>query len=121
MTALRVLIVEDNAIIAMLLAQTLEGMGHEVCAIEATEIGAVAAAARHNPGLLVVDARLREGSGISAVDHILRDGFIPHIFVSGDVLKPAAVNARAVLVQKPYDEADLSRAIERALTPPAPV
>jgi len=44
MRALRVLVVEDNAIIGMLLAEVLAGMGHDVCAIEATEADAVTAA-----------------------------------------------------------------------------
>ena len=87
MTALRVLIVEDEAIIAMLFADLLVAMGHEVCAIEATEAGAVAAAVRCRPDLMIVDAHLLEGSGASAVAVILRAGFVPHVFVSGDPLR----------------------------------
>ncbi len=113
--ALRILIVEDNAIIAMLLEATLAGMGHEVCAIESTETGAVAAAAWHRPSLLIVDAGLSEGNGISAVDRILRDGFVPHIFVSGDNLKPEMLDPRAVRLSKPFDERDLFVAIQQAL------
>jgi CheY-like chemotaxis protein len=66
-------IVEDKVTIAMLLEATLADMGHGVCAVEGTEAGAVAAAARHRPDPLIVDARWSEGSGISAVDRILRD------------------------------------------------
>ena len=44
MPALRILLVEDEAIVAMLFADLLVAMGHEVCAIEATEAGAVTAA-----------------------------------------------------------------------------
>src|SRR5690348_17858924 len=65
MEALRVLVVEDEMLIGMLLADTLEAMGYDVCAVEATEIGAVAAAARWNPDLMIVDARLRNGSGVT--------------------------------------------------------
>jgi CheY-like chemotaxis protein len=117
-TALRILIVEDNVIIAMLLAATLADMGHEVCAVEGSEAGAVAAAARHRPDLLIVDAGLDEGSGISAVDRILRDGFVPHIFVSGAVLNPEQLDPRAVRVSKPYNEWDLFAAIKQALATP---
>jgi CheY-like chemotaxis protein len=120
-TALRVLIVEDNVIIAMLLEATLADMGHTVCAIEGTETGAVDAAARHRPDLLIVDAGLSEGTGISAVDRILRDGFVPHIFVSGADLKPENLNPRAVRVSKPYDERDLSAAIEQAFATPVTI
>jgi DNA-binding response OmpR family regulator len=72
MKALNVLVVEDDALIGMLFADVLAAMGHDVCAIEATEADAVAAAARYKPDLMIVDARLRDGSGVSAVEEILR-------------------------------------------------
>jgi CheY-like chemotaxis protein len=46
MNALRTLIVEDDAMIAGLLAETLEGLGHGVCAVETNIARAVAAASR---------------------------------------------------------------------------
>src|ERR1039458_702062 len=67
MKAHRVLIVEDDALLGVYLAELLIGMGHEICAIEATEADAVSAAAQRGPDLMIVDARLRDGSGISAV------------------------------------------------------
>lgn len=45
MKALNVLVVADDALIGMLFADALAAMGHDVCAIEATEADAVAAAA----------------------------------------------------------------------------
>jgi CheY-like chemotaxis protein len=119
--ALRILIIEDNAIIAMLLEATLGDMGYAVCAIEATETGAVAAAVLHRPDLLIVDARLSEGSGVSAVDRILRDGFVPHVFVSGSELKSEMLDSRAVRLSKPYDKRALITAIQRALAAPMAV
>jgi DNA-binding NtrC family response regulator len=115
MKALRVLVVEDDAIIAMLLADIFAGMGHDVCAIEATEAGAVAAAVRCRPDLMIVDARLGDGSGFTAVEEILRTGFVPHVFISGDISTVRARKPGAVAIQKPFDEAVLARAIERAL------
>jgi CheY-like chemotaxis protein len=41
MEALRVLVVEDEMLIGMLLGDTLGAMGYDVCAVEATETGAV--------------------------------------------------------------------------------
>jgi DNA-binding response OmpR family regulator len=43
MKALRVLLVEDDAMISMLLADLLKEMGHDVCAIEGTQDAAVTA------------------------------------------------------------------------------
>jgi DNA-binding response OmpR family regulator len=56
MQTLRVLVVEDDPMIGMLLAEMLEAIGHDVCAIETIEAAAVAAAARYRPDLLIVDA-----------------------------------------------------------------
>jgi CheY-like chemotaxis protein len=119
MTALRVLVVEDDAIIGELLAEMLEGMGHDVCAVEGTEADAVAAAARWRPDLMIVDVRLGEGSGVSAVDEIHRAGPIPHVFVSADITRLQALRPGAAIIQKPYREADLARVIQRALDAPA--
>ena len=82
MKALRVLIAEDDGLIATLLADLLVGMGYEVCASAATEAQAVAAALQHKPDLMIVDAGLGRGSGIAAVEEILRAGPLAHVFVA---------------------------------------
>jgi two-component system, response regulator PdtaR len=115
MRMLRVLVMEDDALIGMLFADVLAEMGHDVCAVEATEAGAVAAAARCSPELMIVDARLGKGSGISAVEEILRTGFVPHVFVSGDTASVRERRPDAVVIQKPFRESDLALAIQRAL------
>jgi len=114
--ALRVLVMEDNAIIGMLFAELLAEMGHAVCAIEATKEAAVAAAARYEPDLMIVDAALSDGSGLAAVAEILRGGFIPHVFVSGDTASVLAAKPGAIVLQKPFRDPDLARAIQRALS-----
>lgn len=113
--ALRIMVVEDEAMIALLLGEVLEDMGHEVCAVEATAAGAVTSAVRCRPDLLIVDAQLRDGSGLTAVDQILRCAFVPHVFVSGDVSQVRKLKPNAVTIQKPFREAELASAIRRAL------
>jgi two-component system, response regulator PdtaR len=81
---LRILLVEDEAILALAFVGVLEDMGHIVCAIEFTEAAAVSAALRLKPDLMIVDAGLGEGDGVIAVDAILQSFYIPHIFISGD-------------------------------------
>jgi DNA-binding response OmpR family regulator len=93
----------------------LEEMGHEVCAIEATEADAMTAAVRCRPDLMIVDAQLGDGSGVSAVEKIGRTGSIPHLFVSGDISSVKALRPGAVVIQKPFHEADLARAIQCAV------
>src|SRR5438067_11012880 len=86
MKALRVLVVEDDPLIAMLLTELLAGMGHDVCATAATENDAVIAAAHYGPDLMIVDAGLGRGSGVSAVEEIrrCRAGPLALVFISGD-------------------------------------
>jgi DNA-binding response OmpR family regulator len=117
MRCLRVLLVEDEAIIGVLLAEVLSGMGHEVCGIAATEAEAIALAAQYGPDLLIVDAGLRDGSGVSAVAEILRVEFIPHIFITGDLAGVRALKPDAMVLEKPFLESDLVRAIERVFQP----
>ncbi len=109
------MIVEDEAINALLLAEVLEDIGHEVCGIEATEEGAVFTALRCKPDLMIVDAALGEGSGVAAVSRILRTQLAPHLFVSGDISRVSGVRPDAVVLHKPFRIAELERAIERAL------
>ncbi len=120
MAPLRVLIAEDEAVIALLLRAVLEGMGHRVCAIAATQAKAVAEAARWKPELMIVDAHLGRGSGVTAVNEILRTRFIPHVFVTGDVVRVRAQCPDAVILQKPFAEPELEIAIKRALAVQAP-
>ena len=115
MDMLEVLIVEDEPLIAGLFTDIMEEMGHHVCAVESTEAGAVAAALKWQPQLMIVDAGLSRGSGIVAVQTILQTGFVPHIFVSGDRLPSSKLDPRAVVLQKPCRDSDLSAAIDCAL------
>jgi CheY-like chemotaxis protein len=121
MKALRVLVIEDDALIAMLLAEVLAGMGHDVCATAATEADAVIAAARHRPDLMIADARLGQGSGVSAVEEILRAGPVAHLFVSGDAERVQTRRPDAVVVRKPFRKTELAKAIDTALAAATPL
>jgi DNA-binding response OmpR family regulator len=116
MKVLRVLVVEDEAMIATLLAEVLTDMGHDVCGIEATEADAVAAAARCRPDMMIVDVWLGDGNGVAAVEEIRRTGPVPHVFVTGDISRVQALRQDAVIIQKPYREPDLVHAMRRALS-----
>jgi len=114
--ALRVLVVEDDAMLGMLLGEMLEDMGHDIDPLETTQAGAVAAAARRRPDLMIVDVGLGEGSGLVAMDDILANGFVPHIFMSGNVRRVEAQRPGTPVLQKPFDQDQLERAIRGVLT-----
>jgi len=118
MRALRILVAEDDAMIGLLLADVLDGMGH-ACTIAATEEETVEAAHRYHPDLMIIDAQLGEGSGIAAVQEITRDGAVPHLFVSGNAPRVLMLQPGALVLQKPFREAELTQAMNRAMRTPA--
>ncbi len=115
MAALRILIAEDDALIGICLADVLETMGYAICAVSSTESNTVASAALYKPDIMIIDAHLGTGSGITAVEKILCVGYIPHIFASGDPSNILARMPAAIVLQKPFRESDLVLAIHKAL------
>jgi CheY-like chemotaxis protein len=114
--ALSVLVVEDEAIIGMLLSEVLAGMGHVVIGVAATEAAAIALAEEYQPNFLNVDAGLTSGNGVSAVEAILATRFVPRIFTSGDTLSVRLRKPKAIVLEKPFHEGQLADAIALALS-----
>ena len=81
--ASKVLIIEDEPIIALDLENMVTELGHRVVAIAATKDDAVSKAKSERPGLVLADINLGEGgSGIDAVSEILASFDIPVIFIT---------------------------------------
>jgi len=81
--ASRVLIIEDESIIALDLENLVVELGHKVVGSAATKDEAVTKARATKPGLVLADINLGEGgSGIDAVTEILRGFDIPVIFIT---------------------------------------
>jgi CheY-like chemotaxis protein len=81
--AARVLIIEDEPLIALDLESIVTEIGHEVVGISATRSEAVAAARKSRPGLVLADVQLADGSsGIDAVNDILGEIDVPVIFIT---------------------------------------
>ncbi len=111
--SLRVLIIEDDALVALDLEAIFTRLGHRVVQIAATENDAVSAARTHAPDLMTVDIRLREGTGTAAVSRILAERPVPHLYVTGSPVE--LLDRNAVLVPKPFSRRTLLAAVERAL------
>lgn len=112
--ALRIIVVEDDVLIAMDLAELLIGMGFDVVTIARTETEAMVAAARFQPDLIIVDGNLDEGSGVSAMRQILASGFVPHFYVTGDPAQILKQAPDAITVAKPFNLRGLCAGIMRA-------
>lgn len=117
-TVTEVLIIEDEPIIAMDLEGIVQALGHKVSAIADTRTSAVAAARSHNPGLVLADIQLADGSsGIDAVTDILNDFQVPVIFITAypDRLLTGERPEPTFLITKPFQEATVKAAISQAL------
>ncbi len=113
MAQLRILIVDDNAVIGALIAEMLESLGHLVCGVAGTEHAAVVTAHIQKPDLMIVDMRLGAGSGAAAMTQILRIGPMPHVFISGAGMESATRGA--TILRKPFGMAELVIAMDEAL------
>lgn len=108
---MNVLVCEDDPIIAMDLSFTLEDLGHKVIGTVASSRQCLSRCASDPPDLVTVDLTLLDGrTGLRLVDLLAELG-IPTIIVSGEAhLVPRPTSARAVL-EKPFSEALLARAL----------
>jgi CheY-like chemotaxis protein len=116
--ASRVLIIEDEPIIAMDLENLLVELGHEVVAKAATRDEAVAMARAKRPGLVLADINLGEGgSGIDAVAEILTSFDIPVIFVTAypEKLLTGERPEPAYLIAKPFLPETIQATVGQAL------
>jgi CheY-like chemotaxis protein len=119
--ALRVLIIDDDPMLCLLLGEMLEQMGHGVCGSASSEAAALVLAASLRPDLLIADAWLGEDRGLDTVAKILRTGFIPHIFMSGNIQRLSQLKPHDVVLEKPFKELALALAIQSALLSSAAV
>ena len=114
---MRILIVEDEALIAMMLADSLEDGGHEVMGPAATMAEALALCeAAAPPELAVLDINLRDGSnGVDVARALLERWGVLSIFASGQMMEARrARNVALGYIRKPYEAKTVLRSVEVA-------
>ena len=111
---LKVLIVEDDFLIADMAEQVIVGAGYEVCGIARTVTEAVALARSHKPDLAVVDLRLADEQLGTEIAAQLGNLDRPRIlYATGNSKQIALTNADGeACLTKPYSAASLLRALE---------
>ncbi|MEL6516685.1 MAG: response regulator [Pseudomonadota bacterium] len=115
----RVMIIEDEAIIAMDLESLVREIGHTVTGVARTRTGAVDLGKRERPDLILADIQLADNSsGIDAVQDLLRDlGDLPVIFITAfpERLLTGERPEPAFLITKPYTETQVRTAVSQAM------
>lgn len=115
----RVLLVEDEVLIAMCLEMELEQSGHTICYRVATGEEAIMVATEKQPDVILMDIRLAGTiNGIEAARQIVAEQQIPIIFMSGyedATLKDRAMQLHPVAyLIKPVQFSDIQAALNIA-------
>lgn len=114
MRSLRVMIVEDEGLVAMELQTLLTGWGHTVVASAGSVEQACAMVRETRPEVAILDVNLR-GRPVTPVAELLAEAGTPFLLVSGygreDLPSPLLQNAP--MLSKPLNRALLRRSLER--------
>jgi two-component SAPR family response regulator len=110
---LKVLIIEDEVLLAMELEREVEANGCEVVGSAADSKGAMSLIASVHPDFAFVDINLLDGpTGIDVGRHLASIG-IPYVFVSGNLKRIPDDFAGAIgAIEKPYTMNGIQNAIE---------
>ena len=116
--AAKILIIEDEPVIAIELEAIVTEIGHRVSGVAATHGEAVAMVEREEPGLILADIQLADGSsGIDAANEILQRIKTPLIFITayperlltGDRVEPTFI------ITKPFKPEMVKAMVSQAL------
>lgn len=114
----RVLIIEDEAIIALDLENLVNELGHRVVGIATTRDDAVRMAHQRRPELVLTDIKLADGSsGVDAAMAILKDMDVPVVFITAypEFLLTGQRPEPTYLVTKPFSRDTVRATIGQAL------
>ena len=113
---MRILIVEDEALIALMLTDSLENGGHSVMGPASTVAEALNLCKTERPELALLDVNLRDGSsGVDVARALFERWGVLSIFASGQMME--ARQARDVAlgyIRKPYEVQTVLRGVEVA-------
>jgi len=120
MSKTRILVVEDESIVAKDIQKSLEKLGYEVPATASSAASAYEKLEQINPDLVFLDIKLKgEEDGIHIAEHIKEKYNIPVIFLTSyvdqETLDRAKVTEPYGYIVKPFNESDLKTTVEMAL------
>lgn len=119
MAAIRILIAEDNDLVALTLEEQVKGLGYDVIAVAHTGAEAIDLAARLSPDLIIMDIRMPEMEGTEAAARINTQRSTPILMLTAytdrDTIRRAEQAGALGYLVKPVNEAELAPAINIAL------
>lgn len=110
-----ILIVEDEPLIAMMLEDFLDSLGHKVQGTCETVEGALAEVEKGGFDLAILDVNLR-GENVWPVAARLREKNVPFVIATGGHVEPPPAEFNdAPVIEKPYTVDRVTPAIEAAI------
>ena len=121
MTRAKIMIVEDEFIVALDLTNRLEDIGHTVCGHAVSGKEDLDKVTEFKPDLIIMDIVLHgELSGIETAEQIHNRQYIPVVFLTADGHRSKFAQAKVTqpyaLVLKPCENKELSNTIEKTLS-----
>lgn len=116
--ATNVLIIEDEPLIAMTIESIVTDMGHAVVGVAHTKDQALAIVEREQPGLILADIQLADGSsGLDAVREILSTHSTPAIFITAfpERVLTGKKPEPAFLIAKPFQPEQVRAIVSQTL------
>ena len=115
----RIMLVEDEKVVAADIEECIRGLGYDVAGSAASGAEAIRLADRARPDLVLMDIKLRGATdGIEVAGHLYEEHKIPVVYLTAhadaEILRRAKHTAPAGYVLKPFDERSLRTAIEIA-------
>lgn len=115
----RIMVIEDEPIIAADISAIVEELGHTVVGVARTRTEAVEMGSREKPDLILADIQLADNSsGIDAVNDLMKEmPEVPVIFITAfpERLLTGDKHEPAFLISKPYKEAQVASAVSQAM------
>ncbi len=120
MEKIKIIVVEDESIVAEDIKRSLLNMGYSVSAVVSSGEDAIKAAGELRPDMILMDIVLRgEMNGIEAAGRIRSDFKIPVIYLTAytdeKILEQAKLTEPFGYIIKPFEDKELHSAIEMAL------
>jgi PAS domain S-box-containing protein len=116
----KILVVEDESVVAWHVQEVLQRLGHEVVAIAQTAREAIRFASDKSPDLVLMDICLQDQTdGVSAAEHLYLQLDLPVVYLTAhadeQTLRRATETSPFGYLLKPFQEADLHSTIQIAL------
>lgn len=120
-TPIKILVVEDEMIIAAKISMHLTNLGYEVTGILPRGEEALVSVEENRPDMVIMDICLKGGiDGIDTAIRMQKNAVIPVIFLTANADEATFNKAKAAkpyaFISKPYKQIDLQRAIELTIS-----